>query len=160
MITSFVWETTVEGVLDVPNAYVTVLADHDGRVDSYGVSLNITGLSAAPDEASATVTVTAANGASTEMSLTDRPYRCPSGGGAAAGGGLHLEAPLDDGLRAAALGEAPFTYRIKVSLDGSVHEALARWPADEDPKCSPCVPLSFEPDLPALVPGGTAPTDS
>lgn len=154
VITSFVWETTVEGVLEVPKARVTVLADHDGQVDSYGVSLDVTGLAASPDEASATVTVTAAGGASTELYLGDRPYQCPSGAGAVVEGHIYLRAPLDDGLRAAALGDAPFTYRVELSLDGSIHEAVASWPTDEDERCRPCVPLSFEPALPALTPAG------
>lgn len=153
---SFVWETTVEGKLEEPQAFASILADHDGEVDSYGVSVWVHGLASAPEEAAATVTVSAADGSSTDMSLTDRPYLCDRGEGRVGGGRLHLEGSNEDGLRAAALGNPPFTYDVELTLDGSVHEAVAVWPDDESESCHPCVPLSFQPALPALAPGGVA----
>ena len=144
---SFIWETTVDGRLQTPTAGIFVLSHHDGRVDSYGAELWIRGLAATPNEASATVTVTAANGASTELPLVLEPFHCAGGEGR-----VRLTAPREDGLRAAALGEAPFTYEVELLLDGSVYEAVEHWPGDEV--------LDFEPALPALVPGGTAPAGS
>lgn len=153
---SFVWETTVEGKLDEPRAFASILAGDQDEVDSYGVSLWARGLAATPDEAAATITVTATDGSSTAMSLTDRPYRCDRNEGGIGEGSLHLEGSDRDGLLAAALGDPPFTYRVELTLDGSVHEAVAVWPDDEADSCHPCVPLIFEPPLPALAPGGTA----
>ncbi len=76
------------------------------------------------------------------------------------GRGRFLEGADEDGLRAAAVGDPPFTYRIELTLDGSVQEAVAVWPDDEAPSCHPCVPLEFEPALPTLATGGTAPAHS
>ena len=151
---SFVWETTVEGRLDTPQAFASILADHDGEVDSYGASVWARGLATAPDEAAAISTVTAADGSSTIISLSYRPYRCDRGEGTLGEGRLHLEGSDEDGLRAAALGDPPFTYRVELTLDGSVHQAVAVWPDDQAESCRPCVPLAFEPALPALGPGG------
>lgn len=39
-----------------------MLADHDGKLDSYGVELMLSHLGRAPEDASATVTVRAMNG--------------------------------------------------------------------------------------------------
>jgi hypothetical protein len=42
LFVSFRWQTTTEGVLPTPEASISVLADHDGTVDSYGVEATIT----------------------------------------------------------------------------------------------------------------------
>ena len=59
------WETTVDGKLDEPQAFASILVDHDGRVDSYGVSLWADGLATTPGEATAMIAVTASDGSST-----------------------------------------------------------------------------------------------
>ena len=73
---------------------------------------------------------------------------------------MRFEEADEDGLLAAALGDLPFTYRVELTLDGSEHEAVAVWPDDEATSCHPCVPLEFEPALPTLATGGTAPAHS
>ena len=156
---SFMWETTVDGKLDEPQAFASILADHDGRVDSYGVSLWVSGLTATPAQATATIAVMASDGSSTVIGLENRPRRCADGEGLPTGR-VRLEGADEDGLRAAALGDPPFTYQVELTLDGSVHEAVAVWPDDEAPSCHPCVPLEFEPALPTLAAGGTAPAHS
>ena len=97
VISSFVWETTVDGVLPVPNASIGLLWDDDGQVTSQTAGLEISGLAATPDSASVTVTVTAANGASTEVRYQqDEPEGCRGVGE------VNLDVHPGDALRAAA----------------------------------------------------------
>lgn len=144
---SFAWRTSVDGVLPEPAASLSLLADHDGEVDSYGIEFPVTGLDRTPDEVSASVVVTAAGGESRTIELTPRDDR-----GCATEGDVFLAAPMEEGLAAAALGDRPFTYDVELRLDGSVHRARAVWPHDVDHECSPCVPLTFDPPLPAMSP--------
>ena len=155
VISSFVWETTVFGVLPVPKASMGLLWDDDGQVTSHTAGMEISGLAETPDSASATVTVTAANGTSTEVRYQqDEPEGCRGVGE------VNLDVHPGDALRAAALGEMPFTYDVELMMDGSLFRASASWPADEFPDHPGYVPLSFEPALPALTPREVAPTPS
>ncbi len=144
VIVTFAWTTAVDGVAPVPTASLSLLADHDGEVDSYGVELPLTGLAAIPDDLAATVVVTAAGGESHELTLAAAPDDCRPEGD------TFLTAPLAEGLAAAALGDPPFTYTVTVPIGGVDHVATAAWPDDVDPECAPCVPLAFDPPLPAL----------
>jgi hypothetical protein len=54
-------------------------------------------------------------------------------------------APDDQGLAAAALGPAPFTYKVVLNLDGRRHVATADWPADVIRGNEPSVTLNFTP---------------
>lgn len=56
-------EFPVNGTLPTPQARLAFLANPDGPVDSYGVELELTNLAATPKQASARITVRAANGA-------------------------------------------------------------------------------------------------
>ena len=145
VIVSFEWETTVDGIVDVPEAYASILADHDGAVDSYGTEIYLSGLGAMPDGLAAQIIVTSSEGASYayEASGVDdgRDPTCDQGS-------LFLSAPDEEGLAAAQLGTGPFTYEIELVFDGALHTGVATWPGDEDPECAPCVPLSFDPPLP------------
>lgn len=60
------------------------------------------------------------------------------------------DGPDRAGLDAAALGPAPFTYKVFVTLDGTEHAATASWPADQIEGNEPSVALEFSPPLPAL----------
>jgi hypothetical protein len=73
---TFRWRTTLEGVLPVPDASVTVLADHDGELDSYGVELVVNDLSHTPPDAAATITVTSASGVSRVIEPTPADFGC------------------------------------------------------------------------------------
>lgn len=147
VISSFVWETTIDGVLPVPKANMGLLWYDDGKVTTYAADMSISGLATTPDSASAIVTVTAANGTSTDVPYEqDRPEGCRGVGH------LTLDVAIEDALRAAALGEAPFTYDVELTMDGSVYMATASWPADEFVDHAGYVPLRFEPALPALAP--------
>ncbi|MFQ5555858.1 MAG: hypothetical protein ACE5GC_10880, partial [Acidimicrobiia bacterium] len=52
LFVSFRWVTTVDGVLPVPAAFASIVADHDGRLDSYGVEVPVWNLAATPAAAS------------------------------------------------------------------------------------------------------------
>lgn len=142
---SFRWDTRIDGKLPVPAATASILADHDGRVDSYGVSVSIRNLAATPREAVGQVTVTSVDGGSHTFPLVRDDVGCSEGL-------LHLTAPRKEGLTAAGVGPPPFTYEVTIELDGQPHSGTGVWPADEDPECQPCIPLTFTPPLPRLSP--------
>ena len=144
LATSFRWTTTVDGPLPVPEARLAVLADHDGAVDSYGVELGVDNLAATPAEVLATVTVTAADGASLTFDAT------PATAGCRPEGSLYFDGPDEQGLAAAGLGPRPFTYDVVLTLDGARHVAHAAWPDDQIPDNQPSVALVFDPPLPSL----------
>lgn len=141
VLVSFRWRTTVDAPSPPPEATVSVLADHDGVVDSYGVELDVRGLRTTPAEARASITVTSASGASTVLEPGRRPAGCDDGT-------VGFAAPAAAGQVAAGLGDGPFTYEVRLVLDGADHVATASWPDDEDDGCAPCVPLRFDPPLP------------
>ena len=141
---TFRWHTTTAGPVPDPVATTSIIADHDGQMDSYGVEMNVSYLASTPATASATVVVTAANGASHEIALTNTPPPCWAGAAI-------LRGDQKEGLAAAALGDPPFRYDVTLRLDGAEYRATAKWPQDVDPECSPCVPLQFSPELPGAA---------
>jgi hypothetical protein len=146
---SFRWTTTADGPVRAPAARLAVLADHDGRLDSYGVELMVTHLRDTPDQASATVTVRAADGREITFPAPGEPStRCDGAGelywtGGAAGdlASIGLDRPVAE--------RGPFTYEVELTLDGVVHTATATWPDDVIVGNEPSVALDFEPALPA-----------
>ena len=143
LFVTFRWTTPVDGPMPVPRARLAIVADHDGTPDSYGVELELADLAATPIEATAEVTVAAANGRAVAFDLTRAP-------GCIAEGTLYWDGPNQPGLEAAALGPAPFTYDAVVTLDGDQYVATATWPDDEIAGNEPSVSLDFTPALPAL----------
>jgi hypothetical protein len=146
LFVTFRWTTPNDGPLPEPEARAAILADHDGRVDSYGVELAVDNLAATPREASATITVEAADGESLSFEAKPTRTRClPEGS-------LYFDGPDDEGLAAAQLGDGSgsFTYTVELRLDGERHVATARWPDDEIRGNEPSVALEFSPPLPAL----------
>jgi hypothetical protein len=143
LFVTFRWTTPIDGPMPVPRARLAILADHDGVVDSYGVELELAELAATPVEATAEVTVTAANGRAVTFELVRAP-------GCIAEGTIYWDGPDQPGLEAATLGPAPFTYDAVVTLDGVQHTATATWPDDEIAGNEPSVSLDFTPPLPAL----------
>lgn len=143
LFVTFRWTTPRDGVMPVPSGRLAVLANHDGAVDSYGVELELSDLAETPEVATADITVTAANG----RSLTFTASRAP---GCLAQGTVYWDGPDDAGLAAAALGPAPFTYDVVVTIGEVEHRATATWPDDEIEDFAPSVPLEFVPPLPAL----------
>lgn len=148
VIARFRWTTPVDGPLATPEAWLAVLADHDGVVDSYGVELTIDNLATTPTHSTAAITVTASNG----QSLTFEADLADAAGEdcGAEEGSLFWDGPDDKGLEAAQLGPPPFTYTVDLVLDGVDYRGTAVWPDDETPDSTPSVPLEFGPPLPAL----------
>jgi hypothetical protein len=144
LFTTFRWTTPADGPLPTPEARLAVLAGHDGEVDSYGVELELTNLAHTPKQASARITVRAADGAEVTFDATRSSMGCfPEGT-------VYWDGPDAKGLEAAGLGEGPFTYRVDIVLDGIRHVAEAEWPADEIRGNEPSVGLEFSPGLPSL----------
>lgn len=144
LFVSFLWSTPTDGVMPVPAATVSILADHDGQLDSYGVEVPVWNLAATPEQASGRVTVRSAEGEEHTFQLARQDQDCSEGT-------LYFTAPTAEGLTAAGLGTAPFTYELTLGLDGQTHVGTGVWPDQVDPECAPCVPLSFTPPLPALT---------
>jgi hypothetical protein len=147
LFVSFGWTTTTDGPMPEPEARLAVLADDDGRIDSYGVELVLSNLDESPSTATATITVTAANGRS--LTFDAQPGEQPQGRCPVIEGLVSWFGPDDQGRASARLGPAPFTYDVVVTLDGVEHRARAVWPDDEIPDLGPSVALDFEPARPA-----------
>ena len=144
LFTTFRWTTPNDGPLPEPRARLAVLAGDDGEVDSYGVELEVAHLAQTPREATATVKVEAEGGESLTFTAKRSPHRCfPEGT-------VYWDGPDDKGLAAAELGEGPFTYEVKLTLDGERYFATATWPNDEIRGNAPSVRLEFSPALPGL----------
>jgi hypothetical protein len=139
----FRWTSTEDGSYTPPAAYAGVLANHDGRVDSYGVELSITGLAQTPATATAQITVTSSNGDGLTIDTTRSNNTGPEGS-------VRFDGPHQEGLAAARLGPPPFTYDVILTLDGVRYEATATWPQDQIVGSAPYVALQFDPPLPGL----------
>jgi hypothetical protein len=145
LFTTFQWTTQTKGPLPKPRARLAVLADHDGAVDSYGVELELSNLAETPRHATAEITVIADNGDTIGFTAERASTRClPEGT-------VYWDGPDDQGVAATRLGEGPFTYKVKLVLDGERYWARARWPRDEIRGNEPSARLDFKPGLPALT---------
>ena len=142
VITTFTWTTNQDGALPGPaTGSAAVLADHDGELDSYGVEVYVRDLAEQPQQASATVTVTSAEGRT--VTLTPRwDDECYSEGS------LSFRASDEQGRRATELGEGPFTYDVALTMDGTTYHGVGEWPTDEAEDIAPHVPLRWTPALP------------
>ena len=145
LFVAFRWTTPTDGPLPQPAARLAVIAGHDGRVDSYGVELELRNLASTPTSASATITVREANGGAITFDARQSKIN-----GCRQEGTVYWDGPDGKGRAAAALGDGPFTYEVVVFLDGARYEATAQWPADVIAGNEPSVALDFSPDLPAL----------
>jgi len=141
MVASLLWTTPVDAPLPSPTASLTVIADHDGVPDSYGVELWVSDLPTTPVDAAATITVSAANGLSHTFEAA-RKTECVGEGV------LVFEAPESDGDAAAALGDFPFTYRVNFVIDGRTYVGLGTYPDDVPGPRELGVILDIVPTLP------------
>lgn len=146
LATVFRWTTPTDGPLPEPDATLAVLADHNGEVDSYGVELTLSNLATTPRKATATITVTAADGDHLTFAATQsRQARH----GCWPEGTIRWDGPDESGKLAARLGPSPFTYEVVLTLDGTRYTATADWPADVIQGNEPSVALTFTPPLPS-----------
>lgn len=141
---TFRWTTPDDGPLPEPEARAAILAGSARNPESYGVELALDNLAETPEEASATITVEAADGESLTFEAERARSRCRPEGS------LYWDGPDDMGLRATELGEGPYRYTVVVVLDGKRYKAEATWPDDEIKGNEPSVSLDFTPALPAL----------
>ena len=141
MIADFLWNTPDGQAVPDPSAQISVIVDHGGRPDSYGVELYLTDLDRSPQEARASITVTAANG----QSVTIEPAQVLTGCGPI-GAATWFGTP-EQGKEAAALGDFPFTVRVVLVLDGVTHTATSVFPDDALDPDDYLLPLSFTPPL-------------
>jgi hypothetical protein len=144
LFVTFRWTTPHDGPLPKPEARLAVLADHDGRVDSYGVELYVSNLARTPRKPSATITVRAETGREVTFEAIRADQPClPEGT-------VYWDGPDDQGLAASRLGGGPFTYEVELMIDGVTYSATASWPADVIVGNEPSVALHFRPELPGF----------
>jgi hypothetical protein len=141
MVASVRWTTPSDQPLPDPAARLALIADHDGRPDSYGLELAITNLAASPAQYSATITVTAGNGESMTFDATPADSTCVGEGT------VLFSGPADKALAASRMGDFPFTMTVALVLDGVTHVATATYPDDEIEGSEPSVRLEFTPPL-------------
>lgn len=144
MVAEITWRTTQDGPLPRPTSVMSVIADHDGRPDSYGVELSLSNLPVTPEKVTAQITVTAGNGRSLTFDAQRSDQDCLPEGTVA------FDGPDEDGRAASELGDFPFRYDVEVTLDGTTHRATATYPADQIEGNEPNVRLRFDPPLPSL----------
>lgn len=145
-VTTVRWRTPEDGTMPAAaTGIVGVLADNDGDLDSYGVELSLEDLATHPRRASATMTVTSAEGRSAQMETTIQDRHCYSAGS------VFFRAPDETGVAATRLGAGPFDYRVDLELDGATHVGRATWSADEIEDCAPYTGLTWTPPLPVYA---------
>ena len=146
----FRWTTRTDGPTNVPKSALSVLAEHSGNIDGYGVDFSISDLASPPKTLAAFLTVTASNGASSSLDVTPKPTPCVG----PVGSFPHTDRVKEPllfrgstafGLAAAKLGPPPFTYAIELTMDGVQYTAHAEWPKDQEPDSTPYVSMKCSP---------------
>jgi len=145
VITTFAWATPQAGPLPEPSGYLGLVSDDGDGYVAYPVEMGISDLAATPEEASVTVTVTAADGRSRTIGPIAAERRC-SGAGT-----VYFREGEGGAAVPFELGPAPFTYRAEVILDGTRYVGTAVWPRDERRDEAPYTDLTFDPPLPEFA---------
>jgi hypothetical protein len=142
MIGALRWRTPADGPLPEPSARLALIANNDGKPDSYGLELAIDDLAETPTRASAEIEVRAGNGRSRTLRAQQSKNSCRSAGD------LYFDHPDKAAKAAAQLGDFPFTTTVTLTLDGRTYRATAVYPDDEIKGNEPSVSLHFIPKLP------------
>jgi hypothetical protein len=143
--TTFRWSTSRTGFLPEPSGYVGLLTDAGDTVEIYPLEMGLADLAETPRRATATVTVTDADGDSEVFGPVAAEPGCWSEGGVLFRGGESGAAVSTD------LGPGPFTYRAEVTLDGTTYVGTGVWPRDERRDEAPYTDLVFDPPLPGYA---------
>lgn len=154
--TDFVWTTPTDGPTNPTTASMSLIAGEPGELVSYGLTVGVGNLAFQPREADAEVTVTAANGRSMVLGTQRDDLPAPDAdvkeGACDAKGSVSFRGDDDQARQAARLGPPPFTYRVRLTLDGRRYVGTAVWPRDEQPDMAPNTMLTFDdPPLPAYT---------
>lgn len=142
----FRWHMTRPGPLAKPTTRFSMLAGTLDAPVSSGGEFAIDNLRSTPAKATAAVEIVPAVGTPTVIDFRREQQGCIPDGS------LRFSGDKDAALAAIERGRGPYRYVVTVVLDGNRYQANATWPTDVNPACSPCVPLRFEPPLPALGP--------
>lgn len=143
---SFRWRTPAAGALPIEaTGSLSVLAEHDGHLDSYGVELFIEQLDRLPERASATIEVIGDNGREATIDLGAHRPKCDQGAG-----GLSFRSQ-EPAQAAIDLGGDSFTYTVHLTMDGTDFTGTATWPQDTNEEITPAVPLTWTPALPGYA---------
>jgi hypothetical protein len=152
--TDFVWTTPTDGPTNRPSASMALISGDRGELETYGLWVGVDDLAFQPREAGAEVTVTAANGRSmvVDVERDDLPASDSQvkDGACFAEGSVSFRGDDDQAQQAARLGPPPFTYRVRLTLDGKRYVGTAVWPRDEKADEAPNTVLTFDPPLPAF----------
>ncbi|WP_371782397.1 hypothetical protein [Streptosporangium subroseum] len=143
LLVAFALTTSAPGPMPDPRVSLSAFYDHDGTPDNYGTfELGINHLRTTPREAGARLTILGQDGRST--------YELPRGVSECRPRGevrFRAEVPNESVLRA--VGQAPYTIRVDLELDGKRHSASVVWPRDvsKDPDGDESLVPIFSPAL-------------
>lgn len=145
--TTFRWLTRADGPNEPPSSTMSFLAIRPEIKASVGAEFHARGLgvSTQAGEVEAGAVVTAANGASLEVTFGPVP-----GVECVPDGTVSMRSDGEDGRRLTALGPAPYRYDVTLVLHGIRYRGAGSWPRDEIDECSPCTRLRWDPPLPAF----------
>lgn len=145
-ISTFAWTTTETGRIPRPRGSVGLVSDDGDPYRTYPLEVFLEDMATTPRRASASVTVTAADGSA----RTFRPT-APKNGCASEGNVFFFGADDPRPRERLDLGPAPLTYRVEITMDGTTYVGAAVWPRDERRDKSPYTNLTFDPPLPAYT---------
>lgn len=145
----FRWQMPT-GAAPSPTGRLGIVWEDDGELQGQGFSLQVDDLPVGAEDASATITATASNGATLTFDAGDSSGCRRSD---------HLsfgERGTTVSDRVAALGPAPFEYVVDLTLDGQEFQGTGTWPepVDSDPGDDNPAPvqLAWEPSLSTYAP--------
>ncbi len=145
VIYTFGWTTPTLGTLPEPDGYLGLISVSGDETHVYGAELSINDLASTPANATAVITLTAANGATRTLAPMHPTRDCMGEGQLFFRGPDSLVQGLED------LGPFPYSYTVKLTMDGTTYTGTAVYPDDEIKDLEPYTALTFDPPLPAYM---------
>lgn len=142
---AFSWTTAAAGVMPEPDGHLALLSVTGDETNVYGAELSLNDLASTPENATAEITLTDADGASRTLAPMHAERGCSSEGTLFFNGPDDLPTALGD------IGPFPYTYSVKLTMDGEVHVGTAKYPDDEIKGLEPYTALTWDPPLPAYT---------